>query len=160
MVSGPGKKSNRAVTMRLRSWHLLLKMDFSWVQRRRVHVRRDWGPAAHTCLWVPPPLSGSHVVWPFFLPLCSTISLPPQPCLVAIRLSISLVYLSPFLSQLLSASVTLHQLLMFVPFRISPHPILLLLSPPFSSHVFFSSPPTTHCLSGIPLYPSRAGRSR
>ena len=46
VVSGPGKKSNRAVTMRLRSWHLLLKMDFSWVQRRRVHVRRDWGPAA------------------------------------------------------------------------------------------------------------------
>lgn len=53
-----------------------------------------------------------------------------------------------------------HHLLMFFPFRISPHPILLLLSPPFSPHVFFSSPPTTHCLSGIPLYPSRAGRSR
>ena len=53
-----------------------------------------------------------------------------------------------------------HHLLMFFPFRISPHPILLLLSPPFSPRVFFSSPPATHCLSGIPLYPSRAGRSR
>ena len=52
--------------MRLRSWHLLLGLDFSWVQKRKVHIRRDWGPAAHTCLWVPPPLSGSHVVWPFF----------------------------------------------------------------------------------------------
>lgn len=66
MVSGPGKKRNRAVMMRLRSWHLLLGLDFSWVQKHKVHIRRDWGPAAHTCLWVPPPLSGSHVVWPFF----------------------------------------------------------------------------------------------
>lgn len=127
----------------------------------RVLIRRGWGPAAYTYLWVPPPLSGSQTVWPFFL--SSVLNhLSPTSALLGFNPSHHLF--GVFVPLPLPASFCLcgsfHQLLMFFPFRISPHLILLLLSPPFSPRVFFSSPPMHHCLSGIPLYPSRAGRSR
>lgn len=124
-------------------------------RRRKVHIRRDWGPAAHTCLWVPPPLSGSHVVWPFFL-------------------SSVLNHLSPA-SALLGFNPSLHLFGVFVPLPLSASfclcnsspaanvfPLQNLPSPdsstPFSSLLtprLFSSPLAPHCLLNRCIQASR-----
>lgn len=163
-----------------------------------VHIRGGRGPCC------PPLFSPGPSTWfwvshrlalpPFLYALCVPPSLylglnHSLLCLALFQSScISLVCLSPFLSQSLSASVTfspaavVFPLVLYFPYlclltTISPlfplslcslpnlpFPLppatALLLSRPFSLCIFCSPPLHPHCLSQIPLFPCGAGSSQ